>query len=333
MQAIVLEGLHQPMKLKQVPTPTLAGPEALVQVHAAALNHRDLWIQQGQYAGIKYPAILGSDGAGVVTDIGTNVDPSWVGKEVIINPSHHWGDNPKAQGKAFKILGLPEAGTFAQYVKVPAQYLTEKPAHLSFGEAAALPLAGLTAYRSLFTRAGLVAGENVLITGVGGGAALFALQFALAFGATGYVTSGSEAKIKRAKELGAAGGVLYTQLDWVKQLQTLSGGFDVIVDSAAGEGFGGLVDLARPGGRIVFFGGTKGTITSLTPQKIFWKQLSILGSTMGTEQDFSDMMAFVNQHQLKPVVDQIFPWQHVEQALQRMENTEQFGKIVLRIAE
>src|SRR5690606_19356667 len=187
MKAIVLEGINQPLRLKQVPVPELAAGEILVQVKAAALNRRDWWIQQGQYAGLKFPIILGSDGAGVIEAVGPYVSDQWIGKAVVINPSIAWGNQEAFQQKDFQILGLPKDGTFAEYVKVPVDNLYEKPEHLSFEEAAALPLGGVTAYRALFSRADLKQGEKVLITGVGGGAATFALQWAVYAGATVYV--------------------------------------------------------------------------------------------------------------------------------------------------
>jgi NADPH:quinone reductase-like Zn-dependent oxidoreductase len=331
MKALVLEGLNQPITLKEVPRPVLQPGEVLIQIKAAALNHRDVWIQKGQYAGIKYPSILGSDGAGVVMEAANEADKQWIGKEVIINPSHNWGDNPKGQEKNFKILGLPDEGTFAQYVKVPSRYLAEKPAHLSFEEAAAIPLAGLTAYRSLFSRGQLQPGEKILITGIGGGVALFVLQFALVAGAQVYVTSSSIAKIARAKQMGAIGGANYTEATWAEDLKKEAGSFDMIVDSAAGEGFAKLIDVAAVGGRLVIFGGTKGTIKEIMPHRIFWKQLSILGSTMGSEEDFAQMIKFMQEKQIKPVIDTVFPWAEAEQALRRMDNREQFGKIVLQV--
>src|ERR1700743_2098927 len=142
MKALVLTGKNEPLVLSEVPD-CKAGPgEAVVRVHAAALNHRDVWIQKGQYAGLKFPVVPGSDGAGVVVE----ATPSWIGKEVIINPSLNWGDHTSHQNPGYHILGLPEAGTLAEYVKVPLENLIEKPAHLSFEEAAALPVAGVTAY-------------------------------------------------------------------------------------------------------------------------------------------------------------------------------------------
>ncbi|KER11153.1 MAG: alcohol dehydrogenase [[Candidatus Thermochlorobacteriaceae] bacterium GBChlB] len=332
MKAAVLEGVGQPVRLQDVSMPIAGKGEAVVKLSAAALNHRDVWIQKGQYAGLKFPIVLGSDGAGAVESVGDGVDKMWLGKNVVVNPSVSWGESEKTQAKAFKILGLPDDGTFAELVKIPAANLAEKPEHLSFVEAAALPLAGLTAYRALFSRAKLQAGETVLITGIGGGVALFGLQFALAQGATVFVTSGSDEKLSKAKALGAAGGVNYKQPDWAKELQAQAGGFDVILDSAGGEGFGNLINLAAAGGRIVFVGATAGNPPNLDMRKIFWKQLSLLGSTMGSPNDFNAMMTFVSEKKIMPVVDAVLPLTDAEAALRRMENAAQFGKIVLSIS-
>lgn len=329
MKALVLEGVNQNLEFKSVNTPTIDQNETLVKIKAASFNRRDYWIRKGLYAGLKFPIILGSDGSGIVE---SSDNKNLIGKEVIINPSVNWGINEKVQSKDFKILGLPEDGTFAEYTKISSNNIVEKPIHLTFEQASALPLAGLTAYRALFSRANLLNGEKVLITGVGGGVALFAMQFALAHGAKVFVTSGSEEKIEKAIKLGASAGTSYRETDWHKKFVKEHGNFDVIVDSACGEDFSRLVDLAEVGGRIVFFGGTKGNITNISPQKVFWKQLSILGSTMGSDKDFTNMINFVNEHKIIPVVDSIYSLEDGNEALNLMENSSQFGKIVLSVS-
>jgi zinc-binding alcohol dehydrogenase/oxidoreductase len=331
MRAIYLEDIKSPFVLIEKEKPVAGPGEAIVQVKAAALNHRDVWIQYGRYFTKDYPAILGSDGAGVVTEVGDDVDASWLGQEVVIDPSTDWGDNPQAHSKDYKVLGMPQDGTFAEYVKVLATNLHPKPQHMSFEEAAALPLAGVTAYRAMFTKCGLEAGERVLITGAGGGVALFALQFAVAAGAEVWVTSGSDEKIEKAKALGATGGINYKKENWGKELKAMADGFDVSIDGAAGEGFVQLVKLANPGGRIGIYGGTTGMIGQLNPAEIFWKQLAIHGSTMGTNEDFGQMMAFVEEKKVTPVVDIVFPLEETEQAMRYMEAGKQFGKIVVKV--
>lgn len=332
MNAAVITEVKKPVVLQQVPDPVAGSGRAVVRLKAAALNHRDLWIQLGQYAGIKLPLIPGSDGAGVVESIGAGVDPTWVGREVIINPALDWGVDTRAQSPQFRILGLPDSGTFADKISIPVANLASKPAHLSWQQAAALPLAGLTAWRALFTRAQLTGGERVLITGVGGGAAFFALQFAVAAGAETWVTSSSPEKIARAEKLGARGGVNYREADWAAQLQKKAGGlFDIIIDSAGGEGFARLIELTRPGGRIAFFGATAGNPPGLDLRRCFFRQISILGTTMGSPGDFSGMTQFVDMHRLVPVVDKVFPLAETEAAFRHMEAAAQFGKIGLAI--
>ncbi|HVS50965.1 MAG TPA: zinc-binding dehydrogenase [Opitutaceae bacterium] len=331
MRAVQLSAVNQ-LAVVDVPEPTPAAGEVVVEVRAAALNHRDVWIKAGQYAGLKWPCIPGSDGAGVVSACGDGVDASWRGREVIVNPSLGWGRDEAAQGKDFSILGLPRDGTLAEKVAVPAAQLAPKPAHLSWEEAAALPLAGLTAYRCVFSRAKLQPGERVLISGVGGGVALFALQFAVLAGAETWVTSSSAEKISRAVKLGAKGGFDYREENWAGRAAKTTGLFDVIVDSAGGAGFGPLVELAAPGGRIVFFGATRGDAPALALRKIFWRQISLLGSTMGSPADWSAMVDVVERSKLRPVVSDVFPLAQAGEAFALMERGGQFGKIVVRLA-
>lgn len=331
MKALVLEAVHQAPTLKIVDKPQAGLGEVIVQLHAAALNHRDVYITEGLYPNIVTPVILGSDGAGIVTELGEGVDKQLQDKAVLINPSNNWGRNPRVQTANYHILGMPTNGCFAEYVCVKADRLVEKPSHLSFAQAAALPLGGQTAYRALFTRARLKAGERVLISGVGGGVAQLGLQMAIAIGAEVWVTSSSEEKIKLAIDIGAKGGINYNTKNWHKLLKNqLTEGFDVILDSAGGEGFKYFLDLANPAGRIVFYGGTRGKF-QVNPQKIFWKQLDILGSTMGNDQDFDAMIDFLNTYKLSPIITQQWPLENGVEAFQYMKAGKQFGKIILQI--
>jgi zinc-binding alcohol dehydrogenase/oxidoreductase len=332
MKALLLREKNAPLEWVEMPKPEPAPGEALVRVRAAALNHRDVWIQKGQYAGIKTPVVLGSDGAGTVEAVGAQDDSMWIGREVVLNPSLHWGASPKCQGKEYRILGMPDNGTFAEYVTVPVENLVIKPSHLSWAEAAALPLGGLTAYRALFSRADLQAGERVLITGIGGGVATIGAQLAHAAGAEVWATSGSDAKLLLSQTLGVSGGANYRDPDWTKKLLQKTDGFDVIMDSAGGEQFNQLLDLAKPGGRIVFFGGTAGPVPQLSPQKVFWKQLSLLGTTMGHSMEFAGLLELIEKHRIVPKVDRIFPLQEGESAMRHLENGAQMGKVVLDIA-
>ncbi len=330
MKAIVLEAPDKPLVWKEVEKPTLTPGEVLVKIKAAALNRRDYWITIGKYAGLKYPTILGSDGAGIVAEIGEGVDGAWLNKEVVIYPGNNWGEHEEFQSKNFKILGLPDDGTFAEYVKTRAEYLYNKPAYLSWEKAAAFPLAGLTAYRALFTKGKAKRGDTVLISGVGGGTCTFALQWAVAAGCKVFVTSGTGEKIDTAIQLGATAGVNYKSKDWAEELYHLAGGFDVIIDSALGAGFAKFPDICNPGARIVFFGGTAGDIPAINGRKIFWKQLQVLGTTMGTQTDFKNMLNFMTEHKIEPVIDEVFPLNEAQKAVDVMDSSSQFGKLVLK---
>ncbi|HEV3163238.1 MAG TPA: zinc-binding dehydrogenase [Isosphaeraceae bacterium] len=335
MKAIILRDLGGPelLRMEEVADPAPGPDEAVVRLEAAALNHRDVWIRKGLYAGIKLPIILGSDGTGHVAAVGSAADPSLIGQAVVINPSLDWGPDDRVQGPSFRILGLPDNGTYAQLVKVPAANIHPRPAGLSAEKAAAIPLAGLTAFRAVVTRAQVRSGETVLVTGIGGGVSTFVLQLAKAKGARVLVTSGSDAKLARARELGADGGVNYHADDWAKQVVNLTGGEgpDVVIDSVGGATFVAATELVRPGGRIVTFGATTGPAEKVEVRRIFWKQISVLGTTMGTPREFHDMLALYSELGLEPVVDQVFPLAKAPAAHQRMEEAGQFGKIILRI--
>ena len=219
MKAALFKARDLPLIVDDYKKPKPVKDQVVIKLKYAALNHRDIWIMQEQTQQFPQGIILGSDGSGVVEDVGEDADPMMVGAEVIINPSLDWGNNPIVQGDSYRILGFPDNGTFAEYITIPKQYVFGKPDHLSFEESAAVPLAGLTAYRALFTKARLRSGEKVLITGIGGGAALWALQFAVAYKARVYVTSGSDEKIVRAKKLGALNGFNYKDPQWAEQVQ------------------------------------------------------------------------------------------------------------------
>src|SRR5688572_9323730 len=331
MKAVLFKGKDYPLTVEEIKKPKPIKDQVLVRIKYAALNHRDLWLIKEQTQHFPNGIILGSDGCGVIEDVGEDADPLLVGAEVVLNPSMEWGNNPVVQGDAFKILGFPDNGTFAEYIVISKKYIFEKPEHLSFEESAAVPLSALTAYRALFSKARLRAKEKVLITGVGGGAALWLLQFAVAYQARVYVTSGSEEKLTKAKSLGALGGFNYKDPEWVAKAQKESGGgFDIIIDSAGGDQFGKLIELALPGGRIVNFGRTAGNINEISTRLLYWKQLSIHGTTMGTRDEFLSMLDFVESRKLKPIIDKVYALEEIKDAMARMEEGDQFGKIILR---
>jgi len=335
VKAVVLHGVGEPevVRVEHADDPVPGPGDVVVRVRAAALNHRDVFICRGQYGGLRFPIIPGSDGVGDVAAAGADVKGMAPGTAVVINPALEWGDDPRAQGPRFRILGLPDNGTFAELVTVPAANVLPRPAGLTDQEAAAIPLAGLTAYRAVVTRARVQPGETVLVTGIGGGVATFALLIARHLGARVLVTSGSEAKLAQARALGAEAGFNYTG-DWVKAARaaTEGQGPDVIVDGTGGATFDRALDAARPGGRIVSYGATAGNAPDLAVRRIFWKQLNVHGSTMGTPSDFRAMLALFGEGRLRPVIDQVFPLDEAGRALRRMDQGAQFGKIVLRIA-
>lgn len=303
--------------------------QVLVKLHAASLNHRDIWIRTEQTAVPDQGVILGSDGCGVVEAVGEEGDQTLIGKQVVINPSHEWGKDPAYQADSFKILGYPDHGTFAPWIITSKKYIHDKPEHLTTEEAASVPLSALTAYRALFTKGRLRPGERVLITGIGGGTALWALQLAIAFQAKVYVTSSSKEKIDRAVALGAQTGFNYKEASWIEEVKKTTRGFDVIIDSAAGPQFQSLVEAAAPGGRIVLFGRTAGDVGGFSTKAFYNKQLSLHGSLMGTRDEFLSMLDFIEKKNIKPVIDSTYPLAKFEDAYARMNSGKHFGKIIL----
>lgn len=290
-----------------------------MRVRAAALNHRDVFVTQGKYPAVTLPAILGSDGAGEVDGVG----------DVVIYPMLGWGDDPRAWKPSAQILGMPHQGTFAQYVSVPKENVFAKPASLSMQEAAAIPLAGLTAYRAAFTRGALQAGETVLITGIGGGVQTFVLLFAKHVGARAIVTSGSDDKLARARELGADVTINYrTDKDWHKTARA-AGPVDLAVDSTGGDILSKAVSALRVGGRAVIYGATLGDAT-LRPFSIFWNHIDLRGTSMGSPEDFRNMLALFGRG-LHPVIDRVYPLAETAAAAERMNDAKQFGKIVIDV--
>ena len=336
MKAIRLHELGGPENLvyEDAPDPEPGPGEVVVKVHAAALNRRDVFVTRGMYPGAKpeaLPVTLGSDGAGEVVARGEGAGGPDEGTEVVINPALHWGDDPTVPGKEYRILGLPDEGTFAQLVKVPGDHVFPKPSHLSYEEAAAIPLGALTAYRALVTRGQVQPGETVVVPGIGSGVATFVVQMAAALGARVFVTSGSDEKIETAKELGAEGGVNYKNENWSKELKGMAGGVDLSVDHVGGEALDALVSLAAPGGRIVTFGATAGPKVTVVMPRIFLKHLTVLGTAMGTPEEFGAMLDLYAEHGLRPLINETFPLEETTAAMGLMEEGSGIGKIVLDV--
>jgi zinc-binding alcohol dehydrogenase/oxidoreductase len=329
MKALLFQSKDAPLGLTDLEKPVPGQGEFLIQMHCAALNHLDLWIWQEQV--LPKPVISGSDGSGVVMEAGQGTNRSLIGKKVIINPALYWGEDEKKTGEKFEILGSPTNGTFSEYLVIPAEFVYEKPAYLTMVEAAALPMAALTAYRAAFTKAKVTAKDKVLITGIGGGVALFLLQMSVAAGAMVFVTSSCAVKINKAIALGAKAGFNYREKDWIDKAKQEAGGFDVIIDSAGGKGFADLTAVANTAARIVLFGRTAGNINNLNPRLIFNKQLEIYGTLMGSSNEFKSMLDFVTAHKLHPVIDKIFLFDKILEAASYMDSGNHFGKILLHI--
>ncbi|KAI9021751.1 hypothetical protein CLU79DRAFT_753053 [Phycomyces nitens] len=333
MQAIVLnanpkDGFKFGMELRDLSLPTPKENQVTVKILAAALNHRDVWILKGMYPGIKIDSVLGADGVGLVTTNG-------VEERVLLNSGRGWDSDERGPEGNFGIIGLlPHIGTFADMAVVDKKDFVKCPKHLSTAEAAALPLAGLTAYRAVFTKGLVRAGDHVLITGIGGGVALFALQFALAAGATVYVTSSSQEKIDRAVQLGAKGGVNYKDEKFVAKLKELLGSnlLSAVIDGAGGAMYDQYPKVMRTGGIISNYGQTvvgKGVNFSMM---CVLKNIDIRGSTLGSRKEFKEMVDFVDQHKIKPVVS--YTWHglsmaSMDSAIDVMRRSDQFGKLVI----
>lgn len=312
------------LRFEEVPDPVAESEEVVVELRAAALNRRDLLVRSppGPAYSFPLPLVPGSDGAGVRRD---------TGEEVVVYPGLHWGDRADAAGPGWRILGGPDDGTYAELVKVPAENVFPKPSRLSWEEAAAFPLAGLTAYRALFAVGRLGEGETVLVLGAGSGVSTLAVQLAAQAGARVLVTSSSEEKLARARELGASGGVLYTEAGWPEEVRSLAGdGVDVVLDSA-GATWGDSIRCLRRGGRLVVFGGTAGPTVELDVRYVYLNWLSILGTTMGSPRDFEALLRMVGEGSWRPVVDSVRPLPEAEAAQERLKSGGHFGKLVLSV--
>ncbi|PSK37335.1 hypothetical protein B9Z65_2077 [Elsinoe australis] len=335
--------VYYPLDRITVPDPELGANDVRIRILAAALNHRDLFLRQHLYPGTTFGVPLLADGCGVVTATGPSAS-SWRGKRVILNPGSGWKSDPEGpeDPKGYAILGgtkMNKVGTLAETVVIDAGELEEAPGHLSAVEAAALPLTGLTAWRATVTKSGnCKAGRNVLVTGIGGGVALMALSFAVAAGANVYVTSGSEEKIKRAVELGAKGGVSYKEKGWEKKLVGMLPKerklVDAIIDGAGGDVVEKAQKIMRAGGTVVSYGMTTGPKMPFLMGAVL-KNIDLKGSTMGSRKEFSDMVNFVSDKKVVPVVSRsVFGLENIEgidSLFEDMKSASQFGKLVIEL--
>ncbi|MCC7083297.1 MAG: zinc-binding dehydrogenase [Burkholderiales bacterium] len=333
MKALILNRSEGPeaVTLQEVGAPVPAVGEVRIALKAASLNHRELWICRGQYPGLKLPTGLGSDGAGIIDAVGSGVDPSLVGRDVVLYPGIGWGDDQRYPDRTFALFGMPLPGTLAYYICAPVQNAVEKPVSLTFEEAACLPTAGVTAWRALNLKARVAPGDKVLVTGIGGGVASLSLKLALALGAKVYVTSGSDDKLQQAELLGASGGVNYRQEKWGMVLGKLSGGIDVVIDGAPA---GSLTQYSRClnlGARVVIYGATSGSDVHFSAPDLFLRHATLFGTTMGTLEDFRLMLDFVARHGIRPVIDRRFTLDTSAQSLLSLQNDHGLGKVTVTI--
>jgi NADPH:quinone reductase-like Zn-dependent oxidoreductase len=312
--------------LEEAPDPVAGPGEVLVRLRASALNHLDIWIRKG-LPSVPKPRILGADGAGVVEALGEGVEGFEPGQRVVLNPGIEAG------GARIHVIGEHGDGTNAELIAVPATNVHPIPDGLSFEEAAAFPLVFETAYRMLVTRAGLREGEWILTWGIGGGVSTATLAIGKALGANVIVTSSSEAKLERARELGADATVNHVTGDVKAAVQEATGGrgADIVVESVGEATWATSLQVAAPGGRITVCGATSGPNPPAALHRVWWKQLSILGSTMGTGEDFAGAYELVASGRARPVVDTVLPLEEIRDAHERLEAGEQLGKIVLTI--
>ena len=309
------DGGPEVLRYEDAPAPLPGPDDVLIELRAASLNHLDVWVRKG-LPSVPKPRILGADGAGL--------DPD--GRRVVINPGIEHGDR-------ITVIGEHTDGTHAELIAVPKSNVYELPDGLSFEEAAAFPLVFETVYRMLVTRAGLAEGEWVLAWGAGSGIGSSALVLGKALGAQVIVTSSSDAKLARARELGADVVVNHATGDVVEAVKeaTDGRGVDVVVEHVGEATWERSLQAARAQGRIVVCGATTGPNPKAALHRVWWKQLNILGSTMGTNADFEAVYELVASGKAKPVVDSVFPLAEARAAHERLESGEQFGKVVLRI--
>jgi len=329
------------LRVQELPTPEVQQPDQVrIAVRAGALNHLDLFVLDG-LPGItlSFPHIVGTDAAGVVDQVGTAVTDLVPGDRVVLNPGISCGacamcaNDQDPLCRRFGIMGEHQPGTVAEYLVVPARNVAKVGAHLGWAQAAALPLATLTAWRMLTTRARVVPGESVLIWGIGGGVSLAALQIAKHLGARVIATSSSPQKLEKAKALGADLVLDHGVQDVVRETRAFTtAGADVVVDSVGEKTWDKSLRALRPGGRLVTCGATTGPHVQLDIRRLFWFQWSILGSTMASRREFLEMMAVANAGKLTPVVDTVVSLDEGARAYERLERGDQLGKVVIEVS-
>jgi len=326
------------IKYGDVPDPKTGPGEVLVRVRACALNYLDIWARRGWPSlKLEKPHWCGADMAGEIVELGDGVSSWQVGQRVVVNPGVNvFEDEFTRRGEdsvspGYHVLGEHVRGGAAEYIAVPAANLEAMPDNVDFPEAAAPLLVGLTAWRMLIQRAGLRAGETVLVVGAGGGVNSIAIQIAKLAGATVYTVASTSEKAKLARELGADVVLDRSQVDWGKEIFKLTSkrGVDVVVDNVGRATLNTSMLAVARGGRIVIVGNTSGPQTEIDIRYLFSKQISLIGSTMGSRQDFRTITALLWDGKIRPVIDSVMPLSEGKEAYRRMEEGKQSGKIVL----
>lgn len=342
MRAVFIESHGGPevVRFGELPDPVPGAGEIRIRLVAAAMNHLDLWVLGG-IPGIEpaFPHVLGADGAGVVDAVGPGVSDVAPGDEVYIQPGLFCGrcefcqQGEESMCIRYRLLGEHLSGTFAEHVVVPLVNVYRKPRGLSWSSAAAFPLAYQTAWRLALRAGRLRAGESVLIHGVGGGVASAALQIAKYAGAYVYVTSSSQAKLDRAIQLGADVAIDYTRENVPDRIRELTArrGVDLVIDNVGKETWRDSIECVRRGGRIATCGATTGNDATTPINRVYWKHISIHGSTMANRREFREVARLVEGGRLEPVIDAEIPLDAAADALRRMREGDQFGKIVITI--
>ncbi|MDC3416566.1 zinc-binding dehydrogenase [Aquibacillus salsiterrae] len=325
MKAFIHEGKE--LKVKDMVEQTVSKGMVKVRLKVAGINHRDLNIpvRRGHNP---VPLILGSDGAGVVDEVGEGVNRFSVGDEVIINPALGWYDNSDAPPAGFEILGMPDHGTFAESIVIDEEQLEPKPLHMSWEEAGVLALSALTGYRALVTKGKVAKGDNIFIPGAGSGVATFIIQFANAMGARVIVSSRHEDKRQKALYIGASRAI-DTNSDWKTAL--VNEQIDIVIESVGNATFNRSLSVLKKGGKIVTFGATTEDHVTINIREFFYGQYQLLGTTMGSREEFREMLSFIEQHQIKPTLSEVFPLDHAKEAFAYLQNGRQFGKVALKI--
>ncbi len=326
MKAFVLE--QGELKVSEMPEPKAEKGEVVVSLKVAGLNRRDLYIKN-RWGKKEEALILGSDGAGVVEEVGEGVEHLSVGDEVIINPALRWDKNSDAPPAGFDILGMPDHGTIAEKIAISAKQVEKKPAHLSWEEAGVLALAGLTGYRALVTKGNVQKGQTVLIPGAGSGVATYIIQFAKAFGARVIVTSRSAEKREQALKIGADRAI-DSNSDWEIELQDET--IDLVIDSVGRATFNKSLQVLKQGGRIVIFGATTEDTVDFNLRDFFYGQYQLFGSTMGSREELRELIALMEKEKIKPVVGHTFKLEDIQDAFDFLEVNNQFGKIAIKIS-